>query len=270
MSRPLWVVTLIEKGFPYRFFLARLTRVPILRRIMEYLFFEGDHMIYLPTEKVIRINKSVNTDTESMVLPSHIVEYFIQKANYLWIMNFCICRDTMQCKDYPIKLGCLFLGEAAMDINPQLGRPATKKEALEHVQKCREAGLVHLIGRNKLDAVWLNVGPQNKLLTVCNCCPCCCLWRMLPDLAPEISTSITRMPGVTVTVTDACVGCGTCEQVCFVNAITVVNGRAVISDQCRGCGRCVEICPHKAIELSIEGDFVEKSIERIAELVDVS
>jgi ferredoxin len=269
MSRPVWLVTLIKKGFPYRHFLAKLTRVPVIGKIMDHLFFEGDDIIYLPTDHVIQINASVEP-SEGLVLPSQVVDYFIETANFHWIMNYCICRDSASCKDYPIELGCLFMGEAAMKINPQLGRKVTKEEALEHVKKCREAGLVHLIGRNKLDAVWLNVSPGNKLLTVCNCCPCCCLWRMLPDLAPGISAKIAKMPGVSIMVDDDCVGCGICTDVCFVNAITIVDGCAVISDECRGCGRCVTVCPQNAIEISIDENFAEKSIDRISELVDVS
>ena len=80
------------------------------------------------------------------------------------------------------------------------------------------------------------------------------------------------MPGVTVTVSDRCIGCGICTQgVCFVEAIHLVDGHAVISDECRGCGRCVTVCPQEAIEMSIEyGQFVEQSIARISPLVDVS
>jgi ferredoxin len=268
MSRPVWVTNLLKKGFSYRFFLAQLTRVPILGRIMDFLLFEDDDIIYLPKDTVIQINQSITPG--EMVLPSQVVEHFIKKANYHWIMNSCICRESAQCKDYPIDLGCLFLGEAVLKINPELGRKVTVEEALKHVKKCREAGLVHLIGRNKLDAVWLNIGPGNKLLTICNCCPCCCLWRMLPDLAPDISSKITRMPGVTITVTDACVGCGTCTQVCFVNAIQILNNRAVISDECRGCTRCVDSCPQRALVITVDKNSLEKSIGRIAELVDIT
>lgn len=269
MSRPVWFTNVLKKGFPFRFFLARLTRVPIVKNLMDYLLFEGDDIIYLPKDTVIKINHSL-TPPGDVILPSEVVEHFIEEANYHWIMNFCICRDSAECTDYPIDLGCLFLGEAALQINPELGRKVTKEEALEHVRKCREAGLVHLIGRNKLDAVWLNVTPGNKLLTICNCCPCCCLWRMLPDLSPDISSKITRMPGVTITVTDACTGCGTCEEVCFVNAITVTNKMAVITDECRGCGRCADICPQKAIEISTDPHFLEESIDRISNLVDIT
>jgi ferredoxin len=271
MSRPLWFVQLVKKTFPRRFLVARATRVPLLGEIFERWLFHGDDLIYLPSDRVIQINQPLETPVE-MVLPSQVVEHFIERANTHWIMDSCICRDASTCEDYPVDLGCLFLGEAALGINPQLGRRVTKAEALAHVRRCREAGLVHLIGRNKLDTVWLGVGPGDRLLTVCNCCPCCCLWRVLPHVAPRISARITRMPGVTVQVTERCAGCGTCTQdVCFVDAIRLVDGRAAISDACRGCGRCGAVCPQGAIAISIQdGRFVEAAIARLAPLVVVS
>lgn len=271
MARPLWFVKLIKHFFPSRFFLAKLTKIPLIGRLIKYLMFEGDKIIYLPKDKTIQLNQSLDPPG-NMALPSKVVEYFIEKARYHWIMNFCICRDSMQCKDYPIDLGCLFLGEAVLGINSQLGRRVTKEEALEHIRLCREAGLVHLIGRNKLDALWLGVGPGNKLMTICHCCPCCCLWKMLPHLNASISANVTKMPGVTVTVTDRCQGCGSCTKgICFVNAIHIENERAVITDACRGCGRCVDVCPNNAIELSVDiNRALEKSISRLSPLVDVT
>ena len=206
------------------------------------------------------------------MLPSQVVDHFIEEANTHWIMDSCICRDASTCLDYPIDLGCLFLGEAALGINQQLGRRVTREEALEHARRCREAGLVHLVGRTKMDRIWLGVGPDKRLLTICNCCPCCCLCRALPQVAPDIGAKVARMPGVTVAVSDRCVGCGTCARgTCFVDAIRTVEGHAVISDACRGCGRCVGVCPNGAIELTIKhSGFVEVSIARISTLVDVS
>jgi ferredoxin len=80
------------------------------------------------------------------------------------------------------------------------------------------------------------------------------------------------MPGVKVTVTDRCVGCGTCTQgICFVDAIRIVNNRAVKSDECRGCGRCIDVCPQKAIEISIEDhQFMQEAVNRISSSVDIS
>lgn len=271
MARPLWFVELLKIGFPYRYFLAEMTRLPVIGGIVDRWLFEGDDIIYLPRDRVIEIDQPLDMMGD-MVLPSQVVEHFVERAGTHWIMDRCICRDASKCEDYPADLGCLFLGEAALGINPRLGRCVMKEEALEHVRRCREAGLVHLVGRNKLDTVWLGVGPGDRLLTICNCCPCCCLWRMLPNMAPTISSKVARMPGVTVSVTDRCTGCSTCtETVCFVDAIHLVDGHAVIGDACRGCGRCVMICPQDAIEITIDNArFVENSIDRITTLVDVS
>ncbi|RJP35024.1 MAG: 4Fe-4S ferredoxin [Actinobacteria bacterium] len=270
MSSPVWFVNIIKKTFPQRFIMAWMTRLPFIGRGIEYLLFEGDDIIYLPKDQTVMVNEGV--EAEDIVLPSQLVEGFIEKANYLWIMDTCICRDASNCVDYPIDLGCLFMGEAAMDINPKLGRQVSREEALEHVRRCREAGLFQLIGRNKLDTMWLNVRPGTRLLTVCNCCPCCCLWKILPVLSPKVSDKVHRMPGVKITVTEKCVACGTCEKdVCIARAIHVEGGRAVIGDACRGCGHCVEICPEGAIELSIDDlSFMDSLIPRISSLVDVT
>jgi ferredoxin len=269
MASPMWLVEIIKKTFSQIFILARLTRVPVIGRLVELGLFENDDIMYLPRDQVIQINQTLPSH-ENMVLPSEVVDHFIRKASRRWIMHKCICRDASNCQNHPIDLGCLFLGDATVKINPKQGRPATIEEALEHARKCREAGLVHLIGRNKLDAVWLNVRPGDKLMTICNCCSCCCLWRILPAVTPRISDKITPMPGVKVTVSDQCVGCGMCEEVCFTKAIRLENGQAVISDACRGCGRCAETCPNQAINITIEPSaYVNAAIDRLSKAVDV-
>jgi ferredoxin len=275
MGRPVWVVNLIKRAFPGRFGAAALTQVPGIRRLIDHGLFAGDDIIYLPQDTMVRQAVQVGQSVEHLgntVLPSQVVQRFIEQANYHWIMDTCICRDASRCEDYPVDLGCLFLGEAVLQINPQLGRRVTKEEALKHARRCREAGLVHLVGRNKLDTVWLGASPGHRLLTICNCCPCCCLWRMIPHLDPSIGDKVSRMPGVSITVTSRCVGCGTCTQdVCFVDAIHLEGGQAVISQACRGCGRCIEVCPERAIILSVDdGQFVERTFERLSALVDVS
>jgi ferredoxin len=273
MARPVWLVDLLKRAFPTRFIAARATHLPILGCLVDHWLFDGDDLIFLPRDRVVQtisVDEAIDRPGE-MVLPSRVVEHFVEEARVHWVMDFCLCRAAEGCRDYPIELGCLFLGEAALGINPELGRRVTKEEALAHVQRCREEGLVHLVGRNKLDTVWLGVEPGRQLLTVCNCCPCCCLWGVLPHVATRISSKIQRMPGVTVRVNGQCVGCGICtEGVCFADAIRLENGRAVIDLACRGCGRCVDVCPQGAIDLSIEdGRCVDHAIAHIADLVDL-
>jgi ferredoxin len=236
---------------------------------VERWFFEGDDLVVLTTDRIIAINRDI-ADPGQAVLPSQVVEHFINKASHHWIMNNCICRQASNCQDYPVGLGCLFMGEAIEGINPALGRRVSKEEALSHVKKCREAGLVHFVGRNKLDSVWLGVGPVNKLLTICNCCPCCCLWKILPVISGNISEKVNKLPGVNVKVTGACTGCGICsDNVCFVNAISMNSGMAIISGDCRGCGRCAAICPMDAIQVEYDASAIGRAIDNIESLVQV-
>lgn len=271
MPRSRLFIWMLKKGFPFRIFFSKFTRIPIIGRLLDYMMFHDDDIIYLPRDDVttIKVNQSIDQHGE-MVVPSNVLEHFIEEANYHWIMDWCICRSASKCEHYPVELGCLFLGEAAMRIDPKLGRKVTKEEALEHAKQCREVGLVHLIGRNKLDTVWLKISPGEKLLTVCNCCECCCLWKILPHVSKKISSKVIKMPGVDVTVTDDCIGCGTCIKSCFVKAITIVDEKAKINDRCRGCGRCASVCPQDAIKVNIESiEDLHTSIDRIDLLVDV-
>ena len=261
-------MSLIKRAFSQRYFFARLTRIPVLGVLGEHIFFEHDRMVCVPMDTVVEVNVKLERPGQSF-LPSAMVEHFINSAGRHWIMDECICRSADHCKDYPIGLGCLHLGEATGNIDPRLGRAVTKQEALDHLRRCREAGLVHMVGRNKLDTIWMDVKPGHRLMTICNCCPCCCLWKMLPSLSADIGAKITKMPGVSVTVTDKCVGCGTCMRSCFLGAIRLLEGHAVIGDECRGCGRCAAVCPKKAIEVSMDSPLAE-SIELISASVDVS
>ena len=264
-------VRLIEKFFPHRFKMAKLSRISFVRWIFNKMIFDKNNLTYLTKDKVVEITLSKKIEPqETVIVPSKVVEFFIENSCYRFIMDFCICRESMKCKDYPIELGCIFMGETAKKIPRELGRPASKKEALEHVKKCREAGLVHVIGRDKLDETWLGVGSKIPLVTICNCCNCCCLWRVIPHLDDKLSSTIKRMPGVKIKVNEKCNGCGACTMgICFIDGIKIKDGFAVIGENCLACGRCTEICPNNAIELIIEDkDFIKKTIDRVKESIN--
>ena len=123
MGRALWFVRLIKDAFPGRFLGARATRLPILGRLVDRWLFDGDDLVFLPRDRAVQ-TITVDADIErpeSVLLPSRVVEHFIELASVHWIMDFCICRAAAGCRDFPIELGCLFLGEAALGINPELG-----------------------------------------------------------------------------------------------------------------------------------------------------
>lgn len=273
MARPMWFVSLLKMNFGLRYLGAEMTKWPLVGQVMERALFNGfrngDALFYLPKDRVV-INENID-DHENIVVPSDVASHFIEEAKHIFLMDRCICRDAADCQAYDHNIGCIFLGEAVLEINPRLGRLVDKETARAHLARAREAGLVHLVGRDKIDAVWMGVKPYTKLMTICNCCSCCCLFRFLPNLAPKLQKKIERMPGVVVDVTDECVGCGKCtEEVCFIDAIQLNNGRAYIREDCRGCGNCVEACPFGAIRIIIEReDYVENAILRLSEAVDV-
>jgi ferredoxin len=273
-------VKFIKLTFKSRFLMAKACRkVPLISNIVDKLLFEGDDIQVLPRDvtiknlsvKDIQINKDIPF-TPNVVLPSEVLRDVIKRSNYHFVMDFCICRVASDCKDYPHELGCLFLGKGTQKISSKLGRVVSTNEAIEHIEKCNEAGLVHIIGRNKIDSVWLNTGPKEDLLSICNCCPCCCLWKMTPNLPESISNSLTPMMGVKISFNPkVCIGCGKCASgSCFVNAIVLKDGKAVINEKnCRVCGRCAEICENGAITVQMTSDAVVRSIDRIEHLVDV-
>jgi ferredoxin len=272
-------VEVIKLTFNSRFFLAKTCKkIPPLAKIVDKLFFEGDDIQVLPRDNSIKSKNSeeieINADIEvpdDVVLPSEVLKEMIRKSRYHFIMNSCICRVSNNCNDYPHDFGCLFLGRGAKRISTKLGKLVSKEEALEYVDKCQEEGLVNIIGRNKIDSAWLNTGPKEELLSICSCCPCCCLWKMIPELPENLGRSISPMSGARINFDEnVCSGCGKCAKVCFIDAITVLDGKAKIDvEKCRICGRCAEICSKDAIIIEISDEAVKHSIERVEPLVDV-
>ncbi len=270
MARSDKTLEFIKKTFPKDMQKgAWVTKLPGVGRLLEYLFFEGDTMICLPRDKVVEIGEEV-PGQDQVVLPSQLVDHFIDQAEHHVVMDFCICRTGNQCKDYPIEYGCLFMGDAVLDINPDWGKKVTRVQAKKHIKKSQEAGLIHFIGKSKLDTVWLGIGPGDKLLTVCNCCPCCCITRGMPYVAERFSEKLIKAPGVTVAITDDCDGCGACVKTCIFNAITVKNGeKAAILGDCRGCGRCADTCPNAAVTVTVNPSPFTENISRISSMVEV-
>ncbi len=167
-------------------------KLPVIWKVIELTPVGYDHLITLPNDKVIQINQSLKTPKET-ILPSQIVEYFIKNSEYRFLMNFCNCRYGNDCKNYPIGIGCIFIGEAAKKITPEYGRLVSKEEALDHVKKCREMGLVHLIGKDYTDALALGVSPHDKLLTICNCCQCCCSFGLYKHLPHRLAKTYKKI-----------------------------------------------------------------------------
>ena len=200
---------------------------------------------------IIPVNEAVQRD-DSIVLPYQLLDPLIEQASSRFLMSHCMCRRNENCQTYPHQIGCLFLGDGAAQINPDLGHPASVHEALDHARQAIQLGLVPLIAHTVFDSYLLGI-PYRRMLTICFCCDCCCTVRHgLRMGPPAFEKIVTRLSGLHMEVGDTCVGCETCLTVCPVNAISIQGGRASMSERCKGCGRCMEACPVGAITMRLD------------------
>jgi len=220
---------------------------------------------------IIPVHETV-ANPESVVLPYPLLTPLIRCTNTRFLMNHCMCRRGEDCQTYPQDLGCLYLGEGATRISPAMGRLVDADEAIDHVRRAMNLGLVPLIVHTTFDAFALGI-PYRRMLGICFCCDCCCTVRQGLRLGPPAFWDIVvRLPGLEVEVNGACSGCGACAESCYVDAISLTNGRAHIdADLCKGCGRCLMACPTGAISLRLdeEVDSMGQLVRRINRRTDI-
>ena len=53
-------------------------------------------------------------------------------------------------------------------------------------------------------------------------------------------------------VSDKCIGCGRCVDVCWHEGIEMRDKAAVKTDKCIGCGYCFQVCPTGALHVEKE------------------
>ena len=254
--------------------LAKLTRKSkLFDRFIRKALFDGDNMIVVPKDDIARsrnipMDISIEDGGNRTVLPSEVVKSVLRNVDDIFIMNFCLCRRSNRCEDYPVERGCIFIGDGVRKIPPEMGRMATAEEAIEYLDECAALGLVHIIGKNKVDRVWLSTG-KSKLMTICNCCPCCCLWTVTGYASEGINSVFTRMPGVEISLdANKCIGCGMCQDICFTRAVTITDGKCSIDQKgCRGCGRCADICPADAITITYDESVIDSEVSRFTDMV---
>ena len=255
--------------FNWRFRIAEFTKKSkTYSRLIEKMLFEHDEIVVIPN--TINVNKKIESEG-SEFLPTDIIKDVIRRCDDIVIMNSCLCRTSNNCEDYPQDIGCIFLGPTSRKIPPHVGKKATVEEALAQVDRADEAGLSHIIGKNKIDTLWMNVKPGRGLLTVCHCCPCCCLWKVTPNLDSTISDKLERLDGIQVELhEDKCKKCKKCLMgVCMFKAIDMKDGRISIdSDICRGCGLCVNVCKFDAITIEYDDETIENVIKRMDNLYE--
>jgi len=253
------------KLYKYKDLAFMLTRVPGLKQLGR-LIMPPDSMslTYVPIYENLELPPGT-------VAPTSVIEHFIGEASDHMILNVCPCRTENGCEDFGQDFGCTFLGPAVRGIDPEVGTLVSKEEALAHLQQATDAGLVSCVGKFKGDAIMLGLRDHQKLMTICHCCPCCCISTSMPYASREARDILKKLEGVTVEVGEECNGCGRCVDYCVFGEMHLVDGKAVIGEECKGCGRCAMVRKRDAVKITIDNpDYVEQCIERISALVDIS
>ncbi|WP_299525283.1 ferredoxin [uncultured Methanobrevibacter sp.] len=263
-------IFIVNYIFNWRFWIAKLTKQSkIIRKIIDKALFEDDDTTFIPN--TININKKIKSE-KSEFLPTDVLKEIIKRIDDIVIMDNCLCRTSNNCKNYPQDIGCIFLGPTTKKIPRNICHEASKQEALNHVDKADAAGLTHIIGKNKIDSIWMNVRPRDGLLTICNCCPCCCLWKVIPKLDDKISDKIHKLDGVEIAIDNSkCINCMKClNGVCMADAINFENDKIQINqDTCRCCGLCVNTCNQNAITINYDSSSINSIVDELYNLVEL-
>lgn len=196
---------------------------------------------------------------------NHILDYerathIVEEAEYIGL-GLCYCRHKMYHAGHPCEIDapwdvCLTFDNVARSLaaHGDYARLISKEEALDALERSYAANLVQ-IGENV----------REHPAFICNCCGCCCealqAARKFSPMQPVATTNY--LPDISQT---ACVGCGKCEKVCPILAISMKDistkdagdGAAhsgkkkwasVDQEICLGCGVCARNCPTKAITM---------------------
>lgn len=225
----------------------KVGRVPVLGRLIGPLLWNDRNVdaTYIP------VGESVEVDPGSP-LPYQVIEDLLGRASALFALNECVCRTGLKCEEYPREIGCLFLGEAARDIDPGLARPVTVDEARGHIRRAREHGLLPCIVHGSFDASLFRID-YHRMLAVCFCCNCCCAFRADMKKGPAgYRERITRLAGLEVKNLGNCERCGACVESCAFGAVKLGEHGPVFADFCKGCGRCADACTRGNIQITLD------------------
>lgn len=272
--------------YKYKDTAFRMTNWPLFkqagRRVLDA---ENTCLTYVPIYENMELPAGV-------AAPVSVIEHFIREASHHLILSRCPCRSENGCEDFDPSFGCTFLGPAVLDVDPEVGRLVSMEEALEHLRQATEMGLVSCLGKFKGDAIMLGVKDHRRLMTICHCCPCCCISTAIPLASRETRDVLVKMEGLSITVdAEKCTGCGKCVEACIFHQVTLVDRErpdagsreaggdgakrrpkklAAIGEECKGCGRCAMACPEKAIRISIDDPgYIDECVARISSRVEL-
>jgi Pyruvate/2-oxoacid:ferredoxin oxidoreductase delta subunit len=195
----------------------------------------------IPVARTIRAGNTINTYDQVLT--------YIDQYDFIGV-GACYCRQAAKLRGeelHGIPVGvCMWFGEIAENITERLGgRQVTKEEARGIVDRCEEAGLIHM-SRNTTDEIDF----------MCNCdrWHCEVVGQVLRQPKPGFIFNSGFKPTFDA---ERCSACETCIERCPSEALTMgeANVPVVNTDRCFGCGVCATGCPESAIAMENKPGF---------------
>jgi len=221
---------------------------PLWRRYFESSFGKELGEREVPVLRVAPVREEVASG--SQVLPFETVRDLVMEADYR-VVAYCPCRQIQAyagegCRHE--RENCFHFGSMGRYmVERGMGRELTLEETLEKLREAHEEGLVFSTDNYR-----------GKVSTICCCCGCCCVFI---NTRKELGFANALAPSNYVPHVDerSCVGCGTCEERCPVEAISLGDGETAVVDptRCLGCGVCIPTCSGDALALRRREDARE-------------
>ncbi|HAA03644.1 MAG TPA: hypothetical protein DCE18_09760 [Syntrophobacteraceae bacterium] len=208
---------------------------------------KGVRPITYPVTRVIPVARTI--DAANVIHTYDQVVTYIGKYDSIGV-GTCYCRQAAKLRGedthgMPLDV-CMWFGDIAEHIIERLGgRRVTKQEAKDILDRCEEAGLLHMSRNTTEDIDFL-----------CNCdrWHCEVVGQVLKQPKPGWAFNSGFQP---VFDADRCVACETCIGRCPPEALTL--GEEGVPrfnpDRCFGCGVCATGCPEGAISMETKPGF---------------
>jgi ferredoxin len=203
---------------------------------------------------LVTLDKPISLMVSEQVLPyENAREIVLRNPDHIVALD-CPCRAARDNPCMPLDV-CLIVGEpfasGVMEHHPDRAKWISQTRAVEILEQEHERGHVH-------HAFFKDVMLE-RFYAICNCCSCCCgAMQAYRNGTPMLASS----GYVSQVDAEACIDCGTCEEICPFDAVVMTEmGEPVVDrDTCMGCGVCVDACPEHAHELVLDpskGDPLE-------------
>ncbi|HOF13685.1 MAG TPA: 4Fe-4S binding protein [Spirochaetota bacterium] len=187
----------------------------------------------------IPVNESI--ESKSTVAPFEDAVAIIQQANGIAVAD-CICRKEKKTLgkgcDKPMETCLMFGSMAEYYIENNLGRKICADEAIAIVKNAQKQGMV------------TQPGTAQNPAGMCSCCGDCCAVLLSIKRFPKPAEMV--FSNYFAEVNDNCTSCGSCADICQMDAIEMNDFAYVNKDRCIGCGLCVSECPADAIHLVLK------------------